>query len=151
MNSNHIKVILAILFDQTCSTNACQCFPIMKDKIPFVYFLNSCLRKWQCFFIFPIPSNEHSIVLTYVIFRKITTHVSVQTVNFLFKLQQSNIILMAIRLAENEKFWKIHDVFDFILFYFSFSIEHEPTFFTRYFLLFVNECMTTSDNKVWTN
>ena len=82
VNPDHIKVVVLVLFEQAGPTDPSECLPVVEDETPLVDFLNLRLRIRQDFFVFAIPRNQHTVVFTDVVFRKITSHVPVQKVNF---------------------------------------------------------------------
>ena len=52
------------------------------------------------------------------------------------------------RLAPDEQLWKVHDSFNSVFLYFSFSVERKPAFLTLHLELIVYEPMATGDNEV---
>ena len=102
VNPNHVKVFFLVLFEQAGPTDTFECISVVEEEIPLVDFLNSRLRIRQDFFVFAIPCNQHSVVFTYVVFRKIASHVPMQKVDFFLQLQEGEVVLIPIRVTADE-------------------------------------------------
>ena len=84
MNSNNVEVVVLLFFEQAGSTDAYFCVPIVEEEVAFIDFLHPALSVRQFLLVFAITRNQHRIVFTDAVFRKVPSHVTMQKVDFFF-------------------------------------------------------------------